>query len=469
MFESGRGTRRSFLVGGLTLSALAALQAGCQGSAPSAAPTAPAAPTSASSAAAPATSAPAASGATVTLKLAPKATGATMPPTDVKTVTMFQQKYPNLKVTLDVPPSGNYYEKILTEIAAGDPPDAARIDDYLLAPTAARKGIDPLDPYIKADSSFGLDDFNTVALQNGQYEGQQYGIPIELDCYVIFYNADAFKEVGAPLPPSDWNDASWTWPTFLDACQKLVKQSGATVQRWGFMWDFAFISRLSAEIYALGGTFVDDPAKPTKLTLNNPKSVAGLQFLADLRNKYHVSPLPGDLVDTGGNQGLFQSGRLAMYLDGPWSAAGNKPSIKTKFAWDVAAVPHQPGEKPGDTAISNCLTILAGGKQKDDAWKAVSFWTSTDVQKLHTTIPDETPSRKSALAAVKDVPPPPKNMSVFIDGQGVSIPIMHTPVYDQMQQAILSGMDLVWTGKKTAQQGVDEITPKVDALLQGKS
>jgi multiple sugar transport system substrate-binding protein len=158
-----------------------------------------------------------------------------------------------------------------------------------------------------------------------------------------------------------------------------------------------------------------------------------------------------------------------MYIDGPWSASGNKPAIKTKFAWDVTPLPHQPGEKPGNTAISNCFTILSGGKHKDDAWKIVSFWTSTDVQKLHTLVPDETPSRKTALPAVKDVPPPPKNMSVFIDSQGISTPIMHTPVYDQMQQTILAGLDLVWTGKKSAQQAVDELTPKVDALLQGKS
>ncbi|HUX87429.1 MAG TPA: hypothetical protein VMW65_10540 [Chloroflexota bacterium] len=60
-------------------------------------------------------------------------------------------------------------------------------------------------------------------------------------------------------------------------------------------------------------------------------------------------------------------------------------------------------------------------------------------------------------------------MNVFIDSQGVSIPIMHAPVYDQMQQTILSGLGLVWTGEDTSQQAGDELTPKVDALLQGKS
>jgi ABC-type glycerol-3-phosphate transport system substrate-binding protein len=78
-------------------------------------------------------------------------------------------------------------------------------------------------------------------------------------------------------------------------------------------------------------------------------------------------------------------------------------------------------------------------------------------------------TRKSAQPAVKDVPPPPKNMNVFIDSQGISTPSMHAPAYDQVQQTILSGLDLVWTGKKTAQQAVDEVTPKVDALLQRKS
>ena len=46
---------------------------------------------------------------------------------------------------------------------------------------------------------------------------------------------------------------------------------------------------------------------------------------------------------------------------------------------------------------------------------------------------------------------------------------MHPPADDQMQLTILSGLDLVGTGKKTAQQAVDEVTPKVGALPRGES
>jgi len=408
-----------------------------------------------------------ATGGVITLKIAPKATGSPGA-LDKQAADLFNQANPGLKLELDVPPSGNYYEKILTEIAAGEPPDAARIDDYLLAPSVARKGIDPLDSYIGADKSFDLGDFDKVALQNGQYQGKQYGMPIELDTYVIFYNATAFKEAGIPLPPTDWTDNSWTWPDFLQICQKLVKQTGGSTDRWGFMYDYAFVSRLSAEVYAQGGTFVDDPLNPSKLTLDNPRSVAGLQFLSDLRNRYQVAPTQQVLDKGGGSQKMFQQGKMAMYIDGPWSAAGNKPAIQNRFEWDVAPLPHEPNTQPGETAISNCLTILSGGKHKDDAWRVVKHWISPQVQELHAIVPDETPSRRSSLPIINKVPPPPKNMSVFVDGFAHSISIIHTPVYDEMQKEILDALAPVWDGKQTAQDAIVSLTPKINSLLQSK-
>ncbi len=302
MYHSSTSTRRAFLVWATSFSAVGLLAACGATAAPATVASSTVAPTSAATSAAasqvavtaaststatsqaaaaavatPTAVAAGATGGVITLKIAPKATGSPGA-LDKQAADLFNQANPGLKLELDVPPSGNYYEKILTEIAAGEPPDAARIDDYLLAPSVARKGIDPLDSYIGADKSFDLGDFDKVALQNGQYQGKQYGMPIELDTYVIFYNATAFKEAGIPLPPTDWTDNSWTWPDFLQICQKLVKQTGGSTDRWGFMYDYAFVSRLSAEVYAQGGTFVDDPLNPSKLTLDNPRRWPACSF-----------------------------------------------------------------------------------------------------------------------------------------------------------------------------------------------
>lgn len=78
---------------------------------------------------------------------------------------------------------------------------------------------------------------------------------------------------------------------------------------WNYREPFFFIPFLSA----FGGAVMDDAGNPT---LDNEQTVQAIQFVLDLRDKYHVIPKEGDyeIADM-----LFKQSRTAMIINGPWS------------------------------------------------------------------------------------------------------------------------------------------------------
>ncbi len=86
--------------------------------------------------------------------------------------------------------------------------------------------------------------------------------------------------------------------------------------RYGLTWNyrepFFFIPFLTG----FGGWVMDEQGHPT---LDNDRTVAAIQFVLDLRDKYKIIPKEGDyeIADM-----LFKEKRTAMIINGPWSWAG---------------------------------------------------------------------------------------------------------------------------------------------------
>src|SRR5262245_27320644 len=91
----------------------------------------------------------------------------------------FYQEHPNIKVEwVNVPGVAEFWQKLLTSVAAGTPPDFAKAKEAFIFELAARRGLAQLDPYVKS-SGLNPDTFAPAGWQNYQYKGGQYGLPLE--------------------------------------------------------------------------------------------------------------------------------------------------------------------------------------------------------------------------------------------------------------------------------------------------
>jgi multiple sugar transport system substrate-binding protein len=488
---AGRLTRRSMLRvlgGGSSLGVLAAI--GCS---PAPAPTGTPAPKpAATKPAAAATSPPAgasAPAATTAPAATPAAAGAAAPTGPVtlrhqtknggeeqkltqEFIDKFQQANPGVTIKMEPPAPGfTHIQRYLADLAAGTPPDTYLTDDYYIATLGSRNAVASLDDYVKADKTQDYDDYYKTVAENTKYQGKQYGIPYFFYTYVLLYNKDMFAEAGVPLPPADYKDTSWTYDKALEAALKLTKRDGDKVTQFGYLWDDSVLSRYSSMLYSYGASVMDSTSNPTKCVLDADDAIAALQWHADLRNKHKAAPFPADisaLNAAANNPVLLLNKKLAMGVSGSWGIASMQTDAK--FNWGVSPLPRAPkGGKPGDAIATNAYVISQAGKNRDLAYRLLTFVSSKDFERARATRKglEGVPGRSSVVPDWLKLPPPPdpKERQVVTDVGNYGTPIIVHPSYLEIQDAIVKGSEEMWLGKRPAAQVVKDIVPKVNELL----
>jgi sn-glycerol 3-phosphate transport system substrate-binding protein len=128
--------------------------------------------------------------------------------------------------------AGGYTEatrKTLAAIQAGTPPDVAIMLSQNLNDIISQNIVIPLDELIAADAAqMKMDDFFPAFMLNSTSGGKVWSIPFQRSTPVMYYNKEAFKEVGL-----DPNKPPQTWTEMVAAAKKLTKQEGGRTTRWG--------------------------------------------------------------------------------------------------------------------------------------------------------------------------------------------------------------------------------------------
>ncbi len=184
------------------------------------------------------------------------------------------------------------------------------------------------------------------------------------------------------------------------------------IDQYGFGTSTASI-RLAPFIWAHGGEWVDDPTRPTKLTIDSGAALEAFQWFVNLQVKEHVVPSKIDEA-TESSQSRFQHGTLAMFLQSRVVTPEFRATIKD-FDWDVASLP---GDKNIATILhSDGYCIASESKNKDAAWALVEFANGPDGQKTIVTSRRTIPSLKSVAESplFLDTGKPPANNKIFLD------------------------------------------------------
>jgi multiple sugar transport system substrate-binding protein len=132
----------------------------------------------------------------------------------------FQATHPNITVEFQTVPGEELFDKLLAQIAAGNPPDAAYVSDWMTGAFAQEGGLAPLDEYIAKSNLIMLDDYVPAFLESSQVDGVQYGLPFTSETTGLFYRVDRFEEAGL-----DPNNPPKTWDEFQQAAEALTNSA----------------------------------------------------------------------------------------------------------------------------------------------------------------------------------------------------------------------------------------------------
>ncbi len=337
-------------------------------------------------------------------------------------VEAFENEYPDIDIQLrHTPGQGEYRRRLATEFSSGSPSDVMLLNYRRFATFAAQGGLEPLGPYLAQSDQIQATDFFAPTIEAFQLDNELWCIPQNISSLVVYYNQDLFDAAGLPYPEDDW-----TREEFLTAARALTldMDDDGRIDQYG-VGISPNLFRLAPLIWQNGSELVDDPANPTRLTLDTPEALDALQWLVDLQVKEGVvADAVGEASES--SESRFLNGRLGMYFN----SRRGVPTYRTikNFTWDVAPLPH--GSQAAGILHSDAYCLAAAAQNKEAAWQFIEFANSLVGQEIVARSGRTVPSLKAVANSPVFLDPtlPPANSQVFIETVPLlkRVPIMTT-------------------------------------------
>lgn len=359
----------------------------------------------------------------------------------------FEQANPNLKVKLEnIPDDDEFTKKLAADIAAQTPPDVFLMNYRRIGPFVLKGALQPVDQYLNTSQIIHPADFFPTALNAYKHKGEQLCVPLNLSQLGVYYNAKLFQDAGVPLPKNDW-----TWDDFLTAARALTKDTNGDGKpdQYGAGISTATI-RLMPFIWARGGDIVDNPERPTTLTLDKGAAFEAFQWFVNLQTQEHVVP-DKQAEATQSSQARFQQGTLAMFFQSRVLTPELRETIKEKFEWDIAPLPQD--NNRATILHSDGFCITKASRNKDAAWKLVEYLAGPQGQTALAQVGRSVP----ALQAVANSPAflksnPPANNQVYLEMAPFVRPVPLMTTWLEVESAVNKEIKRAFYGDATVEE-----------------
>ena len=269
--------------------------------------------------------------------------------------------------------TGNYDDTVTaiqTAIQGGNAPDlfvSLATQRFTMADTRMAM---PLDDLIAADpeGQAFVDDFIDGFMLGSYVDGSIYSIPFQRSTMVMFYNKDAFEEVGLDpeAPPT-------TWDEMVEYAQKLTNENrygvGIALNSGSAQWAFTGFS-LQNCTNGVGLMSADGKG----VYFNTPENIEALQLWLDLQNKY-MCMAPG-IVQWTDLPTQFLAGEVAMI----YHTTGNLTNIRNNATFDFGVCFLPAGRQYGAPTGGGNFYITNGisEERQKAAWEFIKFCCSTE-------------------------------------------------------------------------------------------
>lgn len=349
------------------------------------------------------------------------------------------------------------YEKVLTAIAGGNPPDVvSAVWLRELVSMAARGGLQPVTGYAEAAGIDGADYFPQF-WDAWWHNGDLWGLMITSNSQVVAYQPALFEEVGADpaKPPVSTTD--------LDLlAQSLEKvDANGNIERVGILpagltwWGRVF-----------GGSFYN--AENQTITANDPKVVAALEWEAAYRTRLtpeKVAAFQSGFGDYMSTQNSFFVGKEAMTQVGEWFIQFQK-----KFAPDLVMefmpAPYPEGGNDNTTTFDGSVfTIPTGVKAPDASWEFIRWLSEPQNMGDFCFNIQNVPPKLAPASEERFVSDPRFQLAVNLLNGPHAFGPDKMPVNSLLYSRLAEAESAVFNGQMTAQAALDQVTAEVQAEL----
>ena len=139
------------------------------------------------------------------------------------------------------------------------------------------------------------------------YDGKLYGLADQIGNHLTF----VYNPALLPEPPETMADLA-----ALGGTLTRDTDGDGDPDRYALVWNYTEPFFFIPFLTSFGGWVMDDAGRPT---LDTPETVAAIQYVLDLRDRYGVIPREADYETA---KALFRDETAAATIDGPWSWSG---------------------------------------------------------------------------------------------------------------------------------------------------
>lgn len=368
----------------------------------------------------------------------------------------FNAKHPNIEAEL-IPIPGEYEQKILTQLSGGTAPDVFYAGDGSIIKFIENGSIEELTPYFKSGNIQAADYFEGL-WGAAKKDSKIYGITVDCNPMVLWYNKKVLKEAGITEDPAALAEAGqWNWAKFKEMTSKLKasKKYGYVLDNWWGHY-YSWISTNGGNVYDDSGKFIGD---------TDPKAKEAWKYIYDNVKEGNFT-FAGTLPKGQGADAMFMSNQVGFVGAGRWYL----PQFKANAAleYDIAPWPTNTGKKMEPAGIPTAyITMNKATKNKAASWEFIQAFVSKEGQIFRLQGGgNAVPSTKGADQVVMEGNLP-AHAKTFLDAREIGYAL--TPkeaAVPGLSTVITTSLEALWLKGGTLEDGLKDLGTQANKKIQ---
>ncbi len=345
-------------------------------------------------------------------------------------------------------PFGDLKREITQSVVTGEVPDIYMVDNPDHASFAASGSLYDLTDWVEEWGE--ADEYFPGPWNSTMWEGRNFGVPIDSNTILLYYNRDAFDRAGIDSPPRTWTELREYAATLTNPAEEFrgIAFSAVRTEEGTFQF-LPFVQQA-------GGTLE---------RVNGAGGVAALRLWSDLVEGGYASP---EVVNITQNEavGLLASGNVAMAISGPWSLGLME---EVEFEWGLALLPvvEEVGVRSSAMGGYN-MAIMADSDNPEEAWEFITWLQSPEnIRRFYwdylggARIPSRADVAGEAGRWVED-----ERLQVFIEQLRYASPRGPHPQWPAISDAIQVAIQKALTGQASPEEALDEAAAAITEIYQ---
>jgi multiple sugar transport system substrate-binding protein len=344
-------------------------------------------------------------------------------------IAQFEAEHPDIDVRLESVGWGDAYQKITTDLLAGNAADVMYVGARWIPAFAALGGIQDLGEFVD-DEKLTL--FPSGLMEGQRFRGNLYALPVAFSTKVLYYRTDLIDG-----PPE-------TWEELLSAAQRVTQETDTFGIGLPGAAHVGTVQQFQVFLHQAGGSFFDSEGR---VNLETPEAREALSFYTDLYLEHEVAPNPIEF-NREELPTLFGEGRIAMHINGPWARTimGKEPD-NDEVPYATAVLPCN--ERCGGILGADSLVIAENTRNAEAAYTFVDYLTSFEPHTKRILASGLTPMLEGQ-AELEEFQTP--FWRPFVDMIEIGFPEAQPLAWEPFEQIIGDMIQSVFLG----QRGVDE-------------